>query len=349
MKKIAVAMSGGVDSSVAALLLSRQKSEVFGITMLTGSSSAATESVVRDARQVCEILGLEHHVVELTEVFRKCVIANFCAQYAVGRTPNPCLECNRYVKFGALMERALSLGARYLATGHYARIERACDRWLLKTALEKDKDQSYVLFALSQQQLAQTLLPLGRLGKAEVRDLAKKAGLPVFEKPESQDICFAGEDTYVEFLQNHGSPGLTPGPIVDTTGRELGRHQGLVRYTVGQRKGLGISAERPLYVLRLRYEDNAVVVGHLEESYVPGMEISACNWIFTDHPDEEFRAEVKIRYRSSRVGCTVTLVGGSKAQVRFDSAQRAVAPGQAAVFYKGDDVLGGGAIDRPLL
>jgi len=313
---------------------------------LYGQRRCCSERAARDARDVAAPLSIKHYVVNYAEPFRALVIEDFIAAYLKGETPNPCIRCNRYVKFGKLLEEAVALEADYLATGHYARIRRdeASGRFLLLKGVDPQKDQSYALYPLAQQQLSRLIFPLGEQRKESTRRMARELRLRVAHKRDSQEICFIPDGDYGAFLKAHASEMIRPGPIVTVDGREIGQHQGLPLYTVGQRKGLGIAARRPLYVVRLDPANNAVVVG--PDSAVWGKKFQArdVNWIAFDHPPDQLSAKVKIRYRHKERDATIYPTGEDTADVSFDEPQRAITPGQAAVFYDGDIVLGGGTI-----
>lgn len=361
-KRVIVAMSGGVDSSVAAALLIEQGFEVIGVTMQIWPEASeeieqreggcCSVSAVRDAQRVCDRLDIPYYVLNFREIFDREVIDRFCREYALGRTPNPCIACNRYVKFEALMQKTRELGGDYLATGHYSRVKHADpagpERHLLYRAAELTKDQSYALYNLTQEQLGRLLLPLGGLTKAEVREIAVSYGLPTAAKAESQEICFVVEGDYRAFLRERAPGTTTPGPIVDRGGNRLGTHQGLANYTVGQRGGLGLAVGHPLYVVRLDVETNTLVVGPDEEVFSAGLEASDPNWIALAELIGEVRAEVKIRYGAAPVPASVTPGPRGSVQIRFNQPQRAVSPGQAVVLYHGDLVLGGATIDYVL-
>jgi len=350
-KKAAVAMSGGVDSSVTAALLLEQGYEVIGLTMRLDDDlppDGLTEAA-RDARLVAETLGIPHQVVDLREIFRERVIRPFLAAYARGETPNPCIECNHYLKFGVLLERALELGATHLATGHYACVAEEGGRFVLRKARYAQKDQSYVLFNLREADLSRILLPLGEFRKSEVRALAERLGLPVAQKPESQEICFVPDDDYHAYLAQHAPEALQPGEIVDTSGRVLGRHRGVPLYTIGQRRGLGIAAPEPLYVTRLDSPGRRVIVGSNAEVFAPGLLAGKWNWLVPECAGQaEVRAAAKIRYHHEAAPCRALPQADGRMRIEFSDPQRAVSPGQSVVLYDGDRVLGGGIIEAPL-
>jgi len=345
-RKIAVAMSGGVDSSVTAALLQQQGHEVIGITMrLFAPRIVGPGAAGHDAALVARHLGIEHHLVDFEPDFRDLIIADFIEEYRCGHTPNPCVRCNRFVKFGLLLDKARELGAELMATGHYVRKTSDPDGSChLRTARNIRKDQSYFLYTLTQDRLAQLLFPLGEMeSKDEVRRLAREIGLPVADKNDSQEVCFIPNDDYVAFLEGSGALAETSGDIVHLNGQVLGRHQGTHRYTIGQRRGLGIAWSEPLYVVSIDSERNTVIVGEEPQVLAQGLRAVDASWIITPTA-EEFAATCKIRYRHHPVDCRVRLIEGDCCEVRFDEPQKAVTPGQAVVFYRGDEVLGGGRI-----
>jgi tRNA-specific 2-thiouridylase len=339
---IAVAMSGGVDSSVTAALLQEAGHRVIGITMRLWDGPTTH---IEDAARVAAHLGIEHHVAELDVCFKTEVMDYFVREYAGGRTPNPCARCNKLLKFGALMDTARSLGADSLATGHYARVITGADgEPHLVAAVNRRKDQSYFLFSLTRELLRHIRFPLGEvMDKQEVRDLAVQYGLPVAFKDDSQDICFIPGDDYIAFLQAAGIKG-TEGEFVLADGRVVGRHGGIHRYTVGQRRGMGIAWSEPLYVLEIDARNNRIVVGTEKELYRDGFTVSDCNWIVPTGP-EPLETLCRIRYRHKPVPCTVTALQDGRATVRFDKPEKGVTPGQVAVFYRDEEVLGGGWIE----
>jgi tRNA-specific 2-thiouridylase len=348
-------MSGGVDSAVAAALLREQGYEVIGATMklwdgpqTAHHKTCCTLDDVSDARRVAMQLGIPFYVVNLKAQFARHVIAYFVEAYRRGYTPNPCVQCNRYLKFTALRQRAQQLGARWVATGHYASVWRGDDgRYYIRRGVDTSKDQSYVLFDLTQEQLQQTLLPLGRLRKEQVRQIAARLALRVAEKPESQEICFIPDGDYRRFLRPRLAPeACQPGPMVSTAGDLLGVHQGLPFYTVGQRRGLGIAAAHPLYVTDIDPATNTLVVGRRHEAVCETFEVERLNWLRRP-PRHVLQTAVQIRYRHRPVPAEVHPLSPARARVMLQEPQFAVTPGQAAVFYDGQTVIGGGWIRRP--
>ncbi len=356
-KRVVAAMSGGVDSSLAAALLQEQGYEVIGVTMRLSDDSrdfdAATDrgccslSSVEDARRVAEILGIPHYVMNFRELFQEKVIDYFLQEYAQGRTPNPCVACNRYVKFEGLLQKALELGAEYVATGHYARIQYDAvrDRYGLFKGMDSQKDQSYALYHLNQKSLQHFLMPLGELCKTETRRMAEERNLPVAHKPDSQEICFVPNDDYKAYLRDKVPECLHPGDIVNRRGEVLGHHEGVPLYTIGQRKGMGIAAETPLYVIALDMENNRVIVGENQEVFSRSLVAGDLNWISIDRLEGARQLTAKIRY-GKREGQALVIPEGNYVRVEFTEPQRAVTPGQSIVFYEGDCVVGGGIIER---
>jgi len=356
-KRVVVAMSGGVDSSVTAALLKEQGAEVIGMTMqiwdYAGFTAEHGETFgtccslddVYDARRVAESLAIPFYVVNFEKDFQQQVIDRFCDDYFAGRTPNPCVLCNQVLKFELLLRRARELEADGLATGHYARIVEEDGRFALRKGLDPQKDQSYFLFTLNQEQMGRVLFPLGGMTKEEVRGHAARFNLRVAEKAESQDICFVPDCDYVRFLEDERGKGQRDGEIVHVSGQVLGRHFGTYRYTIGQRRGLGIAWPQPLFVVGIDAENRRVLVG--EQEYLQRRELSlhGINWSSGETPDGAFGARCRIRYRHQEVPAVITPLPGDRALVVFDEPQRGVTPGQAAVFYEGDRVIGGGWIE----
>ena len=351
--KALIAMSGGVDSSVAAYLAQREGYECIGCTMklytnedagLSERHTCCSLDDVEDARSVAYRLGMPYYVFNFSEGFRERVMLPFAADYCRGRTPNPCIECNRCMKFEALLRRAEELGCDKIVTGHYARVERAGERYILRKALDGTKDQSYVLYAMTQRQLSRTLFPLGGMRKSETRAVAEAQGFLNARKKDSQDICFAPDGDYAAAIERMTGEAGRPGAFVSTDGRVLGEHRGIIHYTVGQRRGLGIPHPESLYVCRIDPDRNEVVLGAERELYRRETEIADVNWITGETPAAPVRCAVKIRYRAAEKSAVV-YPEGDRARVVFDEPQRAITPGQAAVFYDGDTVLGGGTIE----
>lgn len=362
--RVVVAMSGGVDSSVAAALLAQQGYEVIGLMLRLWGEAETNDGVhnrccspdsMAQARRVAERLDIPFYVVDAQAPFKSHVVDFFVNGYLGGVTPNPCLECNRYIRWDFLLRKALSLDAQYLATGHYARVRRISQaeggpgsegEFQLLKAVDERKDQSYVLSVLGQAQLRHALFPVGAYTKAEVRELARQFDLPVAERPESQDLCFLADNDYRRFLRQHAGEGLRPGPIIRSDGTVIGQHQGLPFYTIGQRKGIGVAGPAPLYVIGTRPETNALVVGTADELGSDRLTAGRVNWISGRAPAGPIRAEVKIRYKAPPVAATVTPLPGQRAEVVFAQRLRDITPGQAAVFYAGEVCLGGGIILR---
>ena len=350
-EKVVVAMSGGVDSSVAALLLNQAGYQVVGVTMKLYSidqtdlpayyRGCCSVDDVEDARLVCHRLDIPHYIFNLKQEFQTFVIDYFCGEYQLGRTPHPCIACNDKIKFNFLLQRALFLDASYVATGHYARIEPGSDGPRLLKGIDPHKDQSYVLYGMGQNQLSHTLLPVGWYSKEEIRQMAIGADFPNAQKPDSQDICFIPSGDYRKFLREHVTP--RPGYIVDTEGNVLGEHSGVESFTVGQRRGLGIAGQRPLYVTGIDSERREVIVGPEEELYSDALWATEVNYISDREPEGPTDITVKIRYKSPETEATLH-PHGSDAVIHFRQPQRAITPGQAVVFYRGDEVLGGGRI-----
>ena len=343
----AVALSGGEDSSVAALLLKEAGYKVIGIYAQLWDS-ACSEQQEYQAERVCQILNIPFQVADLHKEFEHYVVNYFCQEYERGRTPNPCVACNQHIKFGFLLNKALSSGADYLATGHYARIKKSGDGYLLLKAKDASKDQSYFLYTLNQQKLSHILFPVGVYTKARVRQIAKQAGIPVAAK-SSQDICFISHKNYHALLNQHFSS--MPGDVTDTQGKILGCHRGIAFYTIGQRRGLGLASGRPLYVIKIEPESNRVVLGDENELYSQKVIARDLKWIGGEAPPGPVAVTARIRYKSKEAEATLfptchSEQGEAIAEIRFSQPQRAIAPGQSVVFYKGDEVLGGGIISN---
>ena len=356
MSHIFVAMSGGVDSSVAALLLQQSGHRISGVNLRMFHNEDLGESADRtccsladaeDAGLVARRLGFPFYVFDFSQIFRETVIADFIREYQSGRTPNPCAVCNRAVKFGALLDRVRTLGADALATGHYARVEQdpASGRWLLKRGLDRSKDQSYFLYMLTQDQLAHILFPLGGLEKSQVRRLAENHGLVNARKRDSQDICFVPDGKYADFIERTVGAPAPAGDFLDETGQILGRHRGIIRYTHGQHKGLGLSTETPLYVLEKDAERNTIRLGPDCALWSPTLTAGNANWISVPELTEPMTVTVKTRYSQREAAAVAQPLPDGRFRLLFDEPQRAVTPGQAAVLYNGDTVVGGGIIE----
>lgn len=342
-EKVMVGMSGGVDSSVTALLLKQKGYFVSGATLFLCSNG--DEKNAEDSLSVCKKLGIEHYAFDLKDEFSKKVICDFINEYKKGNTPNPCIVCNRCIKFGKMIELAVRMGYDKIATGHYARVEKDGDgRYLLKKAKDESKDQSYVLYMLAQEQLSRVVLPLGELSKAQVRVLAQENELICADRPDSQDICFVPDGDYAEFIEKNDGAKYPEGDYVDINGNILGRHKGVIRYTLGQRKGLGIALGKPQFVIDKSSDTNRVVLGDEEFLFKDTVYVNDVNFIPFDKLTGEMRVTAKLRYRHSAQPATIYPNSENGVKIIFDEPQRAPSAGQAAVFYDGDTVVGGGTI-----
>lgn len=349
-------MSGGVDSSVTAALLKAEGHDVIGVTLnvwpdlpnmpeIQREDACCALGAVEDARRVADRLDIPYYVLNFRDVFEDRVIKDFVRTYANGMTPNPCIRCNQFIKFDALLVKARQLGADFVATGHYARIEHGPTNRLRKAA-DPDKDQSYVLYVMTQERLGAALMPLGASTKAATRDMATAFGLSVANKPESQDICFVPFKRYTEFIELYAPEVLQPGPIVNGQGEVLGEHRGVALHTIGQRRGLGVATGAPVFVTNIQPETNTVVVGPPEALLRGSCVLDEVNWIDDNRPDQPIRAMARARYRAAEVPCSVSPGEDGRLEVQFDTPQRAITPGQALVLYDGEYVMGGGTISR---
>ena len=351
--KVLIAMSGGVDSSVAALLMKNEGYDPIGCTMklynnedigVSKGHTCCSLDDIEDARAVANRLGIPYYVFNFSDSFKEKIIDKFVETYENGMTPNPCIDCNRFMKFDRLYERSKVLGCDYIVTGHYARIKKTEEGYQLLKAMDDTKDQSYVLYQMTQQELANTKFPLGELTKVEARSIAEKYEFINANKPDSQDICFVPDGDYVAAIKRFSGKEYEPGDFVDTSGNILGNHRGIVAYTIGQRKGLGISADRPLYVCKIDVKNNKVVLGNNEDLFSKSVDVCDVNWISGIVPENPIECRVKIRYRMKEQEAVVYPEENNTVHIEFKEPQRAKTPGQAAVFYDGDVVLGGGII-----
>ncbi len=355
MKKAMIAMSGGVDSSVAAYLICKEGYETIGVTMklyhpegdvVVSEKSCCSADEVNDAQSVAEKLGIPYYVFNYTDNFKLHVISRFVEAYRNGRTPNPCIDCNRYIKFDRLIKRAIELNFDYVVTGHYAIVEfdEKSGRYILKKAVDDTKDQSYVLYSLTQEQLEHIKFPLGSMTKAEARKIAEEQGFVNAQKHDSQDICFVPDGNYARFIEEWCGFKFENGNFVDLEGNIIAQHKGIINYTIGQRKGLGIAAKAPYYVVNKDLERNEVVLGSNEDLFSCDLEATDVNFISIEALTEPMRVKAKVRYKQRETDATISPLENGNVSVNFDEPQRAIAPGQAVVFYDGDIVVGGGTI-----
>lgn len=353
MKSVLIGMSGGVDSSVAAALLRDAGYRVIGATMRLWSYSdsensahegCCSEAAVEDARRVCDKLGIDFYVMNFKDEFREKVVDSFVFEYTRGRTPNPCIQCNKHLKFGSMLKKARAMGIDFIATGHYAKIEKGTDgKYILKKSDAAKKDQSYVLYNFTQEQLAHTLMPLGGYTKDEVRALAEKYGLTVANKPDSQEICFVEDGDYAKFITDYAHYSPIPGDILDINGNKLGEHRGLIYYTIGQRKGIGAYG-RPMFVKEIDAKNNTITLGEKGMEFSNELTASDVNFISGVFPKEPFEIQAKVRYQAPPAKAELYPLENGDVKIIFDLPQRAITPGQAVVFYNGDEVLGGGTV-----
>lgn len=354
-KTVVVGLSGGVDSSVAAYLLKKQGYDVIGVTMqiwqeedsctVEENGGCCGLSAVEDARRVAQKLDIPYYVMNFRKEFQEQVIDYFTREYLEGRTPNPCIACNRYVKWESLLKRSLEIGADYIATGHYARVEQLPNgRYAIRNSVTAKKDQTYALYNLTQEQLARTLMPVGAYTKEEIRKIAEETGLPVAHKKDSQEICFVPDNDYAGFIKNSTGKTIPKGNFVQADGKVLGEHQGIIHYTIGQRKGLNLSMGHPVFVTKIRPDTNEVVIGENEDLFINTLLCDRVNFMAIEGLEEEVRLKAKIRYNHPGAECVISPAEDGKVRVTFDQPQRAITPGQAVVFYQGEYVAGGGII-----
>lgn len=354
-KTVVVGLSGGVDSSVAAYLLKEQGYDVIGVTMqiwqeedsctVEENGGCCGLSAVEDARRVAQKLDIPYYVMNFRKEFQEQVIDYFTREYLEGRTPNPCIACNRYVKWESLLKRSLEIGADYIATGHYARVEQLPNgRYAIRNSVTAKKDQTYALYNLTQEQLARTLMPVGAYTKEEIRKIAEEAGLPVAHKKDSQEICFVPDNDYAGFIKNSTGKTIPKGNFVLADGKVIGEHQGIIHYTIGQRKGLNLSMGHPVFVTKIRPDTNEVVIGENEDLFINTLLCDRVNFMAIEGLEEEVRLKAKIRYNHPGAECVISPAEEGKVRVTFDQPQRAITPGQAVVFYQGEYVAGGGII-----
>ncbi len=341
-KKVAIGLSGGVDSSVAAYLLKEQGYDVIGLTLRLCSEVDVSE----DAKKVAEILGIPHYILDLRDDFKENVIDYFVDEYMNGRTPNPCAVCNKKIKFGTMLDKAKELGAEYIATGHYAKIEEHNGRYIIAAAEDEKKDQTYMLYGLSQEVLKHILMPCGEYSKDEIRKKAKEIGLEVHNKKDSMEICFIPDNNHGEYIKDLTNGEVKRGNFIDKNGKVLGKHKGIINYTIGQRKGLGLALGEPVFVIDILPETNQVVVGKEEEIFKTSLIAKDVNFIPFEKLENSMEVEAKIRYSMSRSKATISSLGNGKVKVQFENKQRAITKGQCVVFYSKDILIGGGTIEE---
>lgn len=340
-KTVLIGMSGGVDSSVAAALLKQQGYKVTGVTIQTHNDCT---SIIKDAKQVAKSLNIEHIVINLQKEFQNKVINDFILEYLNGKTPNPCVQCNKHIKFAQLLDKATELGINYIATGHYAKIEKQDNKYILKKSSSQTKDQTYFLYNLTQEQLAKTLFPLENIDKKQVREIAQKLNLPSKNKPESQEICFIPNNNYNKFIAEHTNINITKGNILNQKGEAIGEHNGTCYYTIGQRKGINTKSNKPLYVTNININNNTITVGEESDLYKTELTATDINLISSDTLPENTKVTAKIRYKAKESQATITQLKNKDIRVKFTEPQRAITPGQSIVFYQEDTVIGGGII-----
>lgn len=360
MKKVMIGMSGGVDSSVAAYLLKKQGYDVIGVTMklwqddndnlIELEGGCCSLSAVEDARRVCDKIGIPFYVLNFSDIFKEKVIKPFIDEYLNGRTPNPCIACNKHIKFEDFFNKARQIGCDYVATGHYAKIEKdeKTGRYLLKKSITDKKDQTYALYNLTQEQLKHTLLPIGDYEKEKVREIAKEIGIDVHNKPDSQEICFVKDNDYAGYVKKHSPKKIEEGYFIDTKGNILGKHKGIIHYTIGQRKGLGIAFGKPMFVVDIDPVKNTVILGDNEDIFKKGLIAKDFNLISIDDIKEPIRVTAKHRYSAKPSPATLSKIDDEHIKVVFDEPQRAITKGQSVVFYDNDVVIGGGIIEKSL-
>lgn len=347
-KKVLIGMSGGVDSSVAAYLLKKDGYDVTGVTLKMfeeENNSCNVSKTCNEAKNICKILNIPRHILDVSDNFKKYIVDYFISEYEHGRTPNPCVICNRYVKFQGLADKAKDLNVEYIATGHYAQIEERNGRYLIKKGIDSKKDQSYFLYNLSQEQLSKSIFPLGNLTKTKVREIAKELNLPVANKPDSQEVCFINDNNYKEFLSRNSKKQLPKGEIVDTQGNILGYHNGISQFTIGQRRNLGVVVGRPMFVVDIISQTNQVILGSNEDILSNELTASNLNWIYSDKINGSIDVEAKIRSGAKASKAKVIPSEKDSVKVIFELPQRAITRGQAVVFYKEEYLLGGGIIN----